>query len=384
MKYYCKSKLGNTRYKLADGTLLCKDVPIFRSGYQEYLSDELPNNLVADKNGIINVFRSESEVFSKKTLSSFEGITFVVLHPQNNDSVNSNNWKDLTSGHCQNIRRGEGELSDWAIADIFVKDENAIIDIENGMTGISCGYDAVYISTGEGEANQIDIIGNHVALVQRGRAGKRCSIGDSQKVLISTKVKNACVQLSKAFKTKDQESATQAIEALKEEGLIIDDEEETKDQDNYVLTREDVIEIVKEVLSELNKSSKDEDIKEELNKSPTHDTKARAEILKPNHNLPNYTRDSDFKRHILEEVILTKDGEALLHPLLNGRNIDSLNDSEISTVFISASELKKAHNRGQIVKNTIDHQIYKQPNSPQAINKANREYYWGKAHEKTF
>ncbi len=36
MKYFFNTRLGETRYQLADGSLLCKDVPIGRTGKQLY------------------------------------------------------------------------------------------------------------------------------------------------------------------------------------------------------------------------------------------------------------------------------------------------------------------------------------------------------------
>lgn len=42
MKYFFNTRLGETRYQLADGSLLCKDVPIGRTGKQLYGADDLP------------------------------------------------------------------------------------------------------------------------------------------------------------------------------------------------------------------------------------------------------------------------------------------------------------------------------------------------------
>lgn len=36
MKYFFKTRLGNTRFQLADGSVLFKDVPIARTGEQVY------------------------------------------------------------------------------------------------------------------------------------------------------------------------------------------------------------------------------------------------------------------------------------------------------------------------------------------------------------
>jgi hypothetical protein len=42
MKYFFKTRLGNTRFQLADGSVLFKDVPIARTGEQEYDATERP------------------------------------------------------------------------------------------------------------------------------------------------------------------------------------------------------------------------------------------------------------------------------------------------------------------------------------------------------
>jgi len=44
---------------------------------------------------------------------------------------------------------------------------------------VSCGYDAQYEQIEKGKGKQREIIGNHVALVTKGRAGNRCTIQDS-------------------------------------------------------------------------------------------------------------------------------------------------------------------------------------------------------------
>ncbi|EJK7325770.1 DUF2213 domain-containing protein, partial [Escherichia coli] len=56
MKYFFNTRLGETRYQLADGSLLCKDVPIGRTGKQLYGADDLPK-LKPDKFGEIVVTR---------------------------------------------------------------------------------------------------------------------------------------------------------------------------------------------------------------------------------------------------------------------------------------------------------------------------------------
>lgn len=43
MKYFFNTRLGETRYQLADGSLLCKDVPIGRTGKQLYGAETCQN-----------------------------------------------------------------------------------------------------------------------------------------------------------------------------------------------------------------------------------------------------------------------------------------------------------------------------------------------------
>ncbi|EIL6290788.1 TPA: DUF2213 domain-containing protein, partial [Escherichia coli] len=145
MKYFFNTRLGETRYQLADGSLLCKDVPIGRTGKQLYGADDLPK-LKPDKFGEIVVTRSPEQVFHPATLASFEGMSITILHPEDENGnvrlVNPENWKELAVGHLQNVRRGTGEQSDLMLADLIVKDENAIQLIEDGLREVSCGYDA--------------------------------------------------------------------------------------------------------------------------------------------------------------------------------------------------------------------------------------------------
>jgi hypothetical protein len=210
MNYFFTTRLGNTRYQLADGSLLCKDVPIARTGIQLYADIDLPD-LDPDDDGEIVVERSAEEVFSEATLASFEGMTVTLQHPEDDDGnikfVDPDNWRELANGHVQNVRRGEGEQSDLMLADLIIKDTEAMDAIEMGFDEVSCGYNAEYRQTEKGKAEQYQITGNHVALVQNGRAGSRCSIGDS----MSNTVQQWLQRLRRAHKTKDSAAMEEAL-----------------------------------------------------------------------------------------------------------------------------------------------------------------------------
>ncbi len=145
MKYFFKTRLGNTRFQLADGSVLFKDVPIARTGEQVYGAEELPD-LQPDSHGLITVQRTPEEVFSERTIASFEGMAVTIGHPKDFSGniifVTPENWRQLSNGHIQNVRRGAGDKSDLLLADVIAKTPEAIQAVENGDEEVSCGYDA--------------------------------------------------------------------------------------------------------------------------------------------------------------------------------------------------------------------------------------------------
>ena len=74
--------------------------------------------------------------------------------------------------------RSEG----YVIADLHIHDKSLIQAVQNGKREISCGYECEYIDNGDGTYSQKNIRGNHIAVVTRGRAGKRAAILDSDTV----------------------------------------------------------------------------------------------------------------------------------------------------------------------------------------------------------
>ncbi|WP_312384830.1 DUF2213 domain-containing protein [Atlantibacter subterraneus] len=218
MKYFFTTRLGETRYQMADGSLLCKDVPIARTGTQQYLAEELnQDNLIPDSNGLITAYRTEDEVFSPETMASFEGMAVTLDHPEDGEGnivfVNPANFAELAHGHIQNVRRGTDDKADLLIADVLVKRQEGIDAIESGKTQVSCGYDAKYIPAGAGKAKQTEITGNHLAIVDKGRAGSRCSIGDSAPIKIEEKPAMSWLKkVAQAIKTKDEDAFNKLID----------------------------------------------------------------------------------------------------------------------------------------------------------------------------
>jgi len=158
--------------KTPEGFLLCQNVPIARIGKQDYLASELPVE-TSNPIEIITVYRDPEDVFSKSAMASFEGKPVTNEHPS--DMVNPQNVEGLVKGVAQNIRRS----GEYLIADLVIYDALLIAEIENGKREVSCGYNAAY-EMRDGKLYQISIEGNHIAVVESGRAGDKVSIRDSK------------------------------------------------------------------------------------------------------------------------------------------------------------------------------------------------------------
>ncbi|HEI6987355.1 TPA: DUF2213 domain-containing protein [Yersinia enterocolitica] len=216
MRYFYTAKLGDTRFLQADGSLLCKDVAIARTGTQRYRPEEV--DLIPGPDGSVLVYRTEDEVFAPETIASFEGVAVTLGHPEDDEGnivfVNPSNFSELAHGHIQNVRRGTGDKSDLLLADVLIKRQEAIDAVNSGLTDVSCGYDALYEQIAPGKGNQCQITGNHLAAgIPRGRAGVRCAIGDSAPNIKKEKPAMSWLKnLAKAIKTKDEAALQQLID----------------------------------------------------------------------------------------------------------------------------------------------------------------------------
>lgn len=173
-KAYFGSRISDHILKTPEGFLICKDVPIARTGTQQYRGCEF-GGPVAD--GIYNVQRPEAEVFDRAAVASFEGKPVCDEHPE--EDVTPDNYGRYIKGVCRDVRRGDGDLSNCLVADLVIHDADLINKIEAGKREISCGYDCLWNPTSDSSYDQLEIRGNHVAVVDRGRAGHKVAIRDT-------------------------------------------------------------------------------------------------------------------------------------------------------------------------------------------------------------
>lgn len=218
--FFAVEQLGPKQSFTPEGYLLCEEVPIARTGVQDYAEIELDG--IEAKDGVIEVERNEDEVFSQDTIASFLGKPVTLNHPS--DPVTPDTWSYLAKGTAHNIRRGQGEQSNLLIADLLITDKGAINEIRNnGLKEISCGYDAEYEQIAPGRARQTSIVGNHVALVKSARCGPVCSVQDSSKLLgdqpmaVKKGATSFVDKLRKAFMTRDADEFEKAVGEMKDE-----------------------------------------------------------------------------------------------------------------------------------------------------------------------
>ena len=172
---YYGSRISDHLVRTEEGYLICKDVPIARTGVQEYRGEEFGG---PEPGRVYKVTRPEDEVFDKAAMASFEGKPLVDEHPP--DDVTADNYAQYMKGVCRDVRRGDGALSGMLVADLIIYDKALGAEVETGQKrDISCGYDCFWEPSGPGAYTQRHIRGNHIAVTIRGRAGRAVGIRDS-------------------------------------------------------------------------------------------------------------------------------------------------------------------------------------------------------------
>lgn len=171
-----------TQREFTDEGFLRVPGKVARTGIQQYLACEL--GLDGDPNRIINVYRPEEEVFSDASLASFDGVDITLQHPS--ALVDSINYSTVSKG----VVRGAGTRTDdnFVQCNLLIKAKDTVDAVMSGTCELSAGYTATYDDTAgvtpDGEPyhfKQTNIRINHVAVVDRARAGNMARIFDATK-----------------------------------------------------------------------------------------------------------------------------------------------------------------------------------------------------------
>ena len=209
--HYTTFDVGPTRSMTPEGFLLCRNVPIARVGTQIYGRGEIP--VEAGPDGMIRIYRDEDEVFRPETIASANGKAVVDEHPEGGIPITPDNISNLGKGIVLNPRRGDGLLLDnsFLYADLLITNNDAIRAVDEGKRQVSAGYKAEYFQDRPGVGRQRNIVINHVALVDRGRCGPLCSIGDAE---MPNRVKVFRDRFRKAVLTRDEEGVKAVVTEL--------------------------------------------------------------------------------------------------------------------------------------------------------------------------
>lgn len=387
--------------------------------------------IAADGEGKVLISRSADEVFSEKTIASFEGKAVTITHP--NEFVNPSNWSSLTKGILKNVRRGTKDQSEDLIADLLITDSTAIALVKNGLREVSCGYEAEYTQTGEGKGIQTNIIGNHLALVREGRAGSSYAINDHKKgatkMKMTEKIKaifakaqdealkvasdeavpeekkeeskdagayDELVKLVKDLGAKVEAMAKPKDEAKKEEKEMPKDEKEVPEEkakdESSLEERLKVLEAAVQKLLEHEatemgdeekeygeEKAKDEKEEEEGyltgDAATDSDILSRAEIL-----APGIEVSKDIKAKALKAAYATKDGKKVIDAINGGKEPAYDSAEKVETLFIAASELLKATRSSDFAKSktrdnvSLDSTVVG-PITAEKMNEINSQFY---------
>ena len=208
---YLGQQISSNQIETGDGFLICKNVPIARTGKMQYLAHELQLDGNPDK--VIDVNRYPEDVFDAAAVASFEGVCVCDNHPPEN--LIPETASAYARGHVQNVRR-EGET---LVGDLHIIDANLINDIRTGVKReVSCGYTCEYVPDGT-NYKQTRIRGNHVAVVTLGRAGHDIAIKDSKtikKEMGANKMVQFKKEILKLFGQATKDATPEEIEEMTE------------------------------------------------------------------------------------------------------------------------------------------------------------------------
>lgn len=207
---YYGSRISPNQIETAEGYLICRSVPIARTGDQQYTAREVMQD--GDPGQMVIVHRRPEDVFAEETIASFEGKPVTDDHPPEN--VQAENFASYARGHVQNVRQAGDNL----VGDVYITDAKLASDVKHRVKReISCGYQCDLVPDGAGGYYQTNIRGNHVAVVLRGRAGHDVAIHDAANTAAEGRT-NTMNKFTKgvlaAFGSAAKEASPEELEAM--------------------------------------------------------------------------------------------------------------------------------------------------------------------------
>lgn len=409
---YAPEQIGRTRYRTPEGFLVCEGARIARVGPMLYTQAEMPDIEAGPYTSMITVERGEDVLFHPDCIASYVGKPVTNDHPP--EPVTPDNFKKYAVGVVLNPRRGEGADANHLLADLLITEADAIEAIDPPgnkppKVELSAGYDTDVEQIKPGLGRQTRNVGNHVALVERGRAGPSCKIQDEEPDMATKTRRRILDGIRKAFKAKDEAALEEQLE--KAEGLMDDEEEAGEAAPQTLVIRvegaaapaaaeeavadeeeapadpyearfkgiEDCLSGMKDTLEKLaagptadeepteekpegeteEVADEDADEDKDAEKPQVQDTMSKAEILAPGIKLP--TKDgatgglkrsalTDLRRRALKTAVADSARKVHVDAVMGGRvaDFDKMRPSQVAIVFDAAAAVARASNNSTV------------------------------------
>lgn len=351
MRQYLATKLSESISKTPEGYLLCVGVPVAKLGEMRYTAAETGDGELISVN-------TPEVLFSAETAASFEGKPVTVQHPDPASEffdVTPENWKAVAVGTMGNARAGTGDDSEHLLADILITDADAIDLVLGGLREVSLGYDAEH---GEKDSNnraiRKRIIGNHVALVDRGRAGSTVAIRDSKPEEKMADKKTLGDWFKSLKKTIDEMPADEVIEEA------VEDEDPMAD----LVARIDALEAR---IAALESDDEAETVAEEMTDEVVEDSEpevslADAEIIA--------SGVKDGKGLAMRALKMAD--SAIVASIVD--DVDALKGDALKAAFNGVVALQKAM-RMRDVKTELQPSVSKTPVTPESLNEKYAQFW---------
>ncbi len=169
----------------------------------------------------VREFRPPEEVFHPDSLASFALVPVTNDHPS--DMLTADNAKQYAVGSVSEVVTPDG---DKVRASLMITDSATIEALEAGKSELSCGYTAdVELTPGVWQGQKYDAVqrnirGNHVALVDAGRAGPACSIRmDAAGAAQEITMEDVMLELGGAQYSVPADLAAELVKMLEGKGL---------------------------------------------------------------------------------------------------------------------------------------------------------------------
>lgn len=382
---YAPEQIGRTQAITPEGYLLCSDVRIARTGAMLYRPDEVPEVRPAPNGQMVVIMRDADVLFAPEAIASFSGKPVTNDHPP--ALLSETDTRKYQIGVLLNPRRGEGVDTEYLMADLLITDADTIaLIVAKKKREVSPGYDAELEEVKPGLGRQTSILGNHLAIVDRGRGGSTCAIQDKETDMAKPRKMSLMDRLRAAFRDND-ETAFESALADAPEGLAGEPDGDEggvhvhihnapaadpapaaattdTDEDPYeacfkaiedamagISARFDemtaarpAIDPVVAVTDEEAEEDKPADSKEVM------DAAAKAEIIFPGYKTgtmdgePKRRALTDMRRDVLTRALTDSARKAPVEAILAGVDLAASKPAQVRVLFDAAAAVAKAHN----------------------------------------